>query len=70
MRKVRTAVVGCGMISYIYIKNFLHLFSVIELAGICDMNAASAAEKSALFHVPVLTMEQIKMIRPSSSSSI
>ncbi|MBQ5986204.1 MAG: Gfo/Idh/MocA family oxidoreductase [Clostridia bacterium] len=60
MRKVRTAVVGCGMISYIYIKNFLHLFSVIELAGVCDMNAASAAEKSALFHVPVLTMEQIK----------
>lgn len=60
MRKVRTAVVGCGMISYIYLKNFRHLFSVIELAGVCDMNAKNAAEKSELFGVPVLTMEQIK----------
>lgn len=60
MRKVRTAVVGCGMISYIYLKNFANLFSVIELAGVCDTNSKNAEEKSSLFGVPVLTMEQIK----------
>ncbi|MBQ6232236.1 MAG: Gfo/Idh/MocA family oxidoreductase [Clostridia bacterium] len=60
MEKIRTAVVGCGMISYIYIKNFRHLFSVIDLVGICDNNAQNAREKSELFNVPVMTMDEIK----------
>ena len=51
MQKIKTAIVGCGMISYIYIKNFQNLFSVIELAGICDNNEANAQEKSRLFNV-------------------
>ena len=29
MERIKTAIVGCGMISYIYIKNFQNLFSVI-----------------------------------------
>ena len=45
IRKVKTAVVGCGMISNIYIRNLKHLFSIIDLVGICDLNAAAAAEK-------------------------
>lgn len=60
MERIKTAIVGCGMISYIYIKNFQNLFSVIELAGVCDNNEASAKEKSRLFNVPILTMEEIK----------
>lgn len=60
MEKIKTAVIGCGMISYIYIKNLKNLFSVIDLAGICDNNAESAREKSELFGVPVMTMEEIK----------
>ena len=60
MDTMKTAVVGCGMISSIYIKNFLHLFSVIDLVGVCDTNEANAREKSRFFGVPVLTMEQIK----------
>ena len=60
MQKIKTAIVGCGMISYICIKNFQNLFSVIELAGVCDNNEASAKEKSRLFNVPILTMEEIK----------
>ena len=60
METIKTAVVGCGMISSIYIKNFLHLFSVIDLVGVCDTNEANAREKSRFFGVPVLTMEQIK----------
>ena len=34
--------------------------AVIDLAGICDNNAESAREKSELFGVPVMTMEEIK----------
>ncbi len=60
MEKMKTAVIGCGMISNIYIKNFKNLFSVIDLAGICDNFAANAIEKSGLFDVPVMTMEEIK----------
>ena len=60
MEKIKTAVVGCGVISYIYIKNFQNLFSVIDLVGVCDNNEASAREKSQLFNVPILTMEEIK----------
>ena len=60
MERIRTAVIGCGMISNIYIKNFKNLFSVIDLAGICDSNTTAAQEKSALFGVPVMTMEEIK----------
>ena len=33
---------------------------MIDLAGICDNNAESAREKSELFGVPVMTMEEIK----------
>ena len=43
------AVVGCGMISYIYIKNLKNLFSVIDLVSVCDMSSDTAREKSALF---------------------
>ena len=48
------------MISNIYLKNFLHLFSVIDLAGICDNYAPNAQEKSLFFDVPILSFEEIK----------
>ena len=33
MKRVTTAVVGCGMISNIYIKNLKNMFSIIDLAA-------------------------------------
>ena len=60
MEKVKTAVIGCGMISNIYLKNFLHLFSVIDLVGICDNYAPNAQEKAERFGVPILRFDQIK----------
>lgn len=59
MEQIRTAIIGCGMISNIYIKNCLNLFEVIDLAALCDLNEAAAREKSELFGVPVRTMEEI-----------
>lgn len=59
-RKVRTAVVGCGMISNIYIHNLSKLFSIIDLAAICDLNRAAAEEKAATYGVGrIMTTDEI-----------
>lgn len=60
MRKVGTAIVGCGMISNIYIKNFMNMFSIIDLVALCDVNREAAEEKAAQYGVPcVMTLEEI-----------
>ena len=46
-RKVKTAVVGCGMISNIYIKNLKNLFSIIDLVAVGDRNPAARRKKPA-----------------------
>ena len=51
IRKVKTAVVGCGMISNIYIRNLKHLFWICDLAAVCDINPAAAREKAELYGV-------------------
>ena len=61
IRKVRTAVVGCGMISRIYIRNLSRLFSVIELAALCDHKPETARALADTFGIPsVMTLEEIR----------
>lgn len=60
IRKVKTAVIGCGMISNIYIRNLSHLFSIIDLAGICDIHPAAAEEKAKTYGVRrIMTADEI-----------
>lgn len=60
MQKVKTAVVGCGMISTIYIKNLMNMFSIIDLVALCDLNVAAAKEKAEKYGVPnVMTLEEV-----------
>ncbi|MBQ9614264.1 MAG: Gfo/Idh/MocA family oxidoreductase [Lachnospiraceae bacterium] len=60
VNKVRTAVVGCGMISNIYIRNLSKLFKIIDLVAICDIIPEAAAEKAALHGIPrIMTLEEI-----------
>lgn len=60
VRKVKTAVVGCGMISNIYIRNLKHMFSIIDLVALCDVNQAVAEEKARLYGVDrVMTLEEV-----------
>ena len=59
IRPVRTAVVGCGAISGIYLENISSRFRILELAGVCDLNREAAEAASRKHGVPVLTMEQI-----------
>lgn len=59
-KKIKTAVVGCGMISNIYIKNLKNLFSIIDLVAVGDRNPAAAEEKARIYGVPrVMTIDEI-----------
>lgn len=58
--KVKTAVVGCGSISSIYIRNLKSLFTIIDLVALCNRTREKAEEKAAQFGIPkVMTLEEI-----------
>ena len=60
MEKVRTAVVGCGMISNIYIKNLKSLFSIIDLIAVSDLDRAKAEEKAGTWNIRrVMTVDEV-----------
>lgn len=60
IRKVRTAVVGCGMISNIYLKNLKNLFHIIDLVAVGNRTPAAAEEKARLYGVErVMTIDEI-----------
>lgn len=59
MKKVRTAVVGCGMISEIYLRNMIDQFSILDVAGCCDIREEAAKRRAEQFGIPCLSMEEI-----------
>ena len=60
IKKVKTAVVGCGMISNIYIRNLKHLFSIIDLTALCDLNPSAAEEKAKTYGVGrIMTIDDV-----------
>lgn len=60
VRKVKTAVVGCGMISNIYIHNLKDLFYIIDLQAVCDIDPAAAKSKAETYGVDrVMTLDEI-----------
>ena len=60
IRKIRTAVVGCGIISNIYLKNLKNLFHIIDLVAVSDRNPAAAEEKARTYGVErVMTVDEI-----------
>lgn len=61
VEKVKTAIVGCGMISNIYIKNLKNLFYIIDLISVCDMNAEAAGQKAKLYGIDkIMTLEEVE----------
>ena len=59
IKKVKTAVIGCGAISRIYFENMTNAFEILEVAGCCDLNRQLAGDTAAAYDIPVLTMEEI-----------
>lgn len=60
VKKVKTAVVGCGMISNIYLRNLKELFYIIDLVAVCDLHKEAAEEKAKTYGVEkVMTIDEI-----------
>ena len=57
--KVKTAVVGCGMISGIYLKNMTSAFSILEVVGCCDIVKERMERRAAEFNVRQMSIEEI-----------
>ena len=45
-RPVKTAVVGCGIISQVYLRNMTRLFSILDVVAVCDLIPELAQEAS------------------------
>lgn len=59
LKKVRTAIVGCGNISNIYCKNLKNMFQIIDLAAVCDLNETAARTRAEEYGLRVMAMEEL-----------
>lgn len=50
--KTRVAVLGCGAISEIYLKNLICLFREVDVIGVCDLDLCAAEKRQAEFSLP------------------
>ncbi len=57
-RRIKTAVIGCGEISYIYMLNFKKL-DIIDLVGCSDIIPESAEKRAVEFNIKAMTNEEI-----------
>lgn len=54
-----TAVVGCGMISEIYLANMVRKFSILNVIGCCDLDISKATQRAKQFGIKAMTLEEI-----------
>ena len=60
VRKVKTAVIGSGMISSIYIRNLSRMFSVIDLAAVANIHLEGAEARAREFGIPrAMTIDEL-----------
>lgn len=69
LKRVKAAIVGCGKISNIYIKNLLYSFSMVDLVALCDILPEAARDKAELYGVgrtmrfdEILEDEEIELV--------
>lgn len=57
---VKVAVVGCGMISHVYLRNMTRLFRILKVVAVCDLNPDLARQAAEEYGVPqVMTLDEI-----------
>ncbi len=60
VQKVRTAVIGCGMISSIYIRNLKNLFYITDLVAVSNRGEEAARKQAEKFGIErVLTPDEV-----------
>ena len=60
MKRVKIGVIGCGMISDIYLKNMTTLFAdVLEVCACANRHPQRALKKAEEFHIRAMTIDEI-----------
>lgn len=60
MRKMKTAVIGCGMISHVYLNNMCTLFDILDVCAVCDLNEEAARKAAEKYGIPkVMTTAEV-----------
>ncbi len=59
IKPVKTAVIGCGMISDIYLQNLKDTFSIIDLVGCSDIVDSKAKEQAEKYNIKKMTNDEI-----------
>lgn len=57
--KVRAAIVGCGMISKVYLQNLLTKFCIFDVVGCSDILPEAAERRAQEFGIRAMTMQEI-----------
>ena len=61
VKRVKTAVVGCGIISQVYLRNMTRLFSILEVVAVCDLIPELAQRAAREYGVgKIMTLEEIE----------
>lgn len=60
IKPVKVAVVGCGMISHVYLRNMTRLFRILQVVAVCDLNPDLAQAAAKEYGVAqVMTLDEI-----------
>ena len=59
LEKVKTAVVGCGMISEIYLQNMTKNFAILDVVGCCDTVKEKVEKRANQFNIKQMTFDEI-----------
>jgi Predicted dehydrogenases and related proteins len=58
-KKVKVAVVGCGVISEIYFENMTRNFEIIEVVGCCDLDTELCHKIAEMYKIKAMTIKDI-----------
>jgi len=60
VRQVKIGVIGCGMISDIYLKNCTRTFDILDVIAVADLAPELAQQRAEEFNIPrACTVEQL-----------
>ncbi|MDR2535005.1 MAG: Gfo/Idh/MocA family oxidoreductase [Treponema sp.] len=58
-KKVKTAVIGCGTISDIYLRNMTSQFAILDVVGCNDIIKERMDHRAAQYHIKAMSLEEI-----------
>lgn len=59
IQPVKTAVIGCGVISDAYLQTMTQKFNILDVVGCCDRNPEKAQAAAQKYGIKALTIEEI-----------